>query len=153
MSQYRHSRCIDPANAPQAWHWAVIQGDPTLVWRELVAAIEPHISKAERPDVIGSIKAVLERVEQCRAVDPDDVRNIERNRDLWEIRFQLEPWDLVIRIYETEISLLPNHIVALLSHEKVVDVAADEIADLQNAQIDEATRRWVSGRASLWGIL
>lgn len=105
------------------------------------------------PEVTGAIRAVIERIEACQAVDPRDVRNITRNRDLFEIRFQLEPWNLVIRIYETEAKHLPQHMVALLAHQKMTDVSDDDIADLQNAEIDTATRRWLDGRSTNWGIL
>jgi len=149
---YRVSRCTDGRNAPQHWWWAVVDGDPKRVWRELVAAVRPNVHPNAMPDVVGDIRAVLERVEACQAVDPDDVKNISRNRDLWEVRFQLETWNLVIRIYETEVGHLPEHMVALLAHEKVTDVADDEIADMQNAQIDEATARWVKGQPLNWGI-
>lgn len=150
---YRHSRCTNIENAPQKWHWAAVEGDPKKVWRELVQALSANVHRNAVPDLIGDVKAIFERIEACKAVDPDHIKNITRNRDLWEVRFQLDTWGLVVRIYETEIPELPEHVVALLSHQKVVDVGEDEIADLQNEQIDEATTRWIAGRTAFWGIM
>lgn len=152
VSDYRYSRCTDSRNAPQVWHWAVVDGDPTVVWREMIDAVRPHVPPMALPEVRADIRVVLERVQACEALDPEDIKNIARDRDLWEIRFQLETWDLLIRIYETEVPDLPNHVVALVAHEKVTDVSDDEIADMQNEQIDRASRRWLDGRSSFWGI-
>ncbi len=149
---YRHSRCVDPVHAPQQIHFASIDGDANFVHHELVNAVRPHVHPNAMPDVVGEMRAVLERIEACRAIDPDHIKNITRNRDLWEIRFQMRSFDLVIRIYETEIGELPRHLVALLAHQKVTDVDEGEIADMQNAEIDEATRRWVHGRSTYWGV-
>jgi len=152
MTTYRYSRSTEPANAPQFWHWAVLDGDPKAVFRELTGAIRPHVHVNALVDVVAELRAVFERIQTCTALDPDHIKNITRNRDLFEVRFQLAAWGLVVRIYETEIPELPQHVVALLAHQKVVDVGDDEIADLQNAEIDEATRRWVDGRPHYWGL-
>lgn len=147
---YRLSRCTDPANAPQSIHWAVI--DDIHVERELVTAVVPHVVRAALPDVVAEIKAVLQRIATCRAVDPDDIKNIARDRDLFEIRFQLPSFGLLIRIYTAELKELPRHVVALHVHQKVIGVSEAETADLQNQQIDLASRRLAQGRATRWGL-
>ncbi|PJJ77507.1 hypothetical protein CLV28_0727 [Sediminihabitans luteus] len=153
MSEYRFSRCTESANAPQRLHWAVIGGDPRFVFNELATAIKAQVHPNALIDAIADLRAVLERIEQCAAVDPSDIKNITRNRDLWEMRFHLDTWGLIIRIYETEVRELPAHIVLLHAHQKVVDVRPEEIADLQNEQIDVATARWIEGRPSAWGLV
>ena len=80
----RLSRCTDPSNAPQRVHWAVV-GD-IRTERELVTAVARHVARAALPDAIAEIKAVLQRIATCRAVDADDIKNISRERDLFEIR-------------------------------------------------------------------
>lgn len=150
---YRFSRCTDVRNAPQTWHWATIDGDKYKVQRELADAIRTHVPAAARLDVVAEVKSIIERIEACQAIDPDQVQNLARDRNLWEVRFQLQSARLCIRIYVTEIAILPEHIIALLAHRKVVDVGEDEIADLQNEEIDEASRRWVAGRANYWGVV
>jgi hypothetical protein len=148
---YRLSRCTDPSNAPQCVHWAVIGG--TRVERELVTAVAPHVARAALPDVIADIKAVLQRIATCQAVDPDDIKNITWDRNLFEIRFQLEPFGLLIRIYTAEPEELPTHVIALHVHQKVIGVSDTETADLQNSAIDIASRRLALGRPTRWGLV
>ncbi|MGP5200001.1 hypothetical protein ACTXKN_12680 [Brachybacterium alimentarium] len=57
-----------------------------------------------------------------------------------------------MRIYETEDPRLPGYLVALRAHQKVVNVSQQDIDQMQNLEIDIASRRWVSGHATLWGI-
>ena len=148
---YRLSRCTDPSNAPQQVHWAVM--GETRVERELVTAVAPHVARAALPDVIAEIKAVLQRIATCQAVDPDDIKNITRDRDLFEIRFQLESFGLLVRIYTAEPEELPRHVIALRVHQKVVGVSDTETADLQNSEIDVASKRLALGRPTRWGLL
>lgn len=147
---YRLSRCTDPCNAPQRVHWAVI-GD-TRVERELVSAIAPHVARAALPDVIAEIRAVLQRIATCQAVDPADIKNIARDRELFEIRFQLASFGLLMRIYTAEPEDLPRHVIALRVHQKVIGVSDAETVDLQNHEIDIASRRFVLGRSTRWGL-
>ncbi|PUB21462.1 hypothetical protein C8K30_1145 [Promicromonospora sp. AC04] len=147
---YRMSRCTDPSNAPQQLHWAVVSD--TRVERELVTAVLPHVPRAALPDAIADIKAVLQRITTCQAIDPDDVKNITRDRNLFEVRFQLESFGLLIRIYTAELPELPHHVLALHVHQKVIGVTDDETADLQNAEIDIASRRLALGHATRWGL-
>lgn len=153
MSEYRLSRCVEQANAPQQWHWAAIDGDRSVVQRELLAAVKPHVPTGAWPEVRADIKVYIERIEACQAVDPEDIQNISRDRDLFEVRLQLDTWSLVVRIYTTEPRHMPHDVIALLAHRKVVDVAANKIADLQDAEIDEASRRLTAGRVIRWGVL
>ena len=148
---YRLSRCTDPSNAPQRVHWAVV-GD-IRAERELVTAVAPHVPHAAIPDAIAEIKAVLQRISTCQAVDPDDIKNISRDRDLSEIRFQLASFGLLIRIYTAEPGDLPSHVIALHVHQKVIGVSDTETADLQNHEIDVASRRLSRGRPTRWGLL
>lgn len=147
---YRLSRCTVLSNAPQQLHWAVV-GD-NKVERALVTAVMPHVARSALPDVIADIKAVLQRITTCQAIDPDDVKNLTRDRNLFEIRFQLDSFDLVVRIYTAELAELPHHVIALRVHQKVIGVTNGETADRQNDEIDIASRRLALGRATKWGL-
>lgn len=147
---YRMSRCTDPSCAPQELRWAAVDDVKTV--HELVTAVRPHVPDAALPDVIADIKAVLRRVTTCEAVDPDDVKNISRDRNLFEIRIQLDAWGLLIRIYTAELPELPKVILVLHVHQKVIGVGDSETADLQNAEIDIASRRLTLGRSTRWGL-
>lgn len=123
-----------------------------MVWRELIDAVVQHVPQAAWPEVRADIRTNLERIERCQALDPEDVKNVSRDRDLFEVRLQLETWSLLIRIYETEPPAMPHHIIALRSHRKVVNVHSDEIARLQNDEIDIASRRLTAERVNQWGV-
>lgn len=153
----RRSRCLSAENAPQRLHWAEIDGDPRLVVNELRAEVEAALPAGSSPQlaraVIQDVGAVLEAVKHCTAQDPEDVRSVAMNRDLFEIRIRVAVNGLLIRIYETEDPRLPGHIVLLLAHVKNVSgLTEDEISRLQNEQIEEAVRRWRDGRSTLWGL-
>lgn len=153
LGEYRPSRCTDPSTGRQTMHWATVAGTSNFVQSELVEAVRRSVGKKMQLDVLAEITAVLERVLACQAVDPEDVRNLERCRDLWEIRFQVRSVGLSLRVYTTEVPEAPQHIIALLAHVKrVAGLDSEEIAREQNDRIDEAARRLVAGRRDMWGL-
>lgn len=149
---YRESRCCNSDHAPQHIHWAHVDGDPRTVVRELTNAVKNNFPSTQHVDVIGEIRALFELVETCTAVDPKNVKNLDSDRDLWELRVEVRSFDLHIRVYETELGELPREIVALRTHQKVIKDTDQETKELQNAEIAIASRRWAEGRHSLWGL-
>lgn len=147
----RDSRCLYPVNAPQAIHWARIAGDARAVSQELVAVIRAAVPQAAMTDAVADVRAVLERFEQCRAVDPDDVKPIAQDSRLWEMRIELAAFILLIRIYETEVKELPGQIVALRVHQKQIGPDEASTKALQDAEIAVASQRWSAGYPDLWG--
>jgi hypothetical protein len=120
---------------------------------EFYDAIRQNVDAKAYIDAKAELAAVLERVLSCRAADPGDITNVARFRDLWEIRIQLGSFGLLMRIYETELDVLPVHIVALRAHaKKVAKLDRQQITELQNDEIDIAIRRWQKGRNDLWGL-
>lgn len=148
----RDSRCLYPANAPQAIHWAVIDGDRRAVVSELETVVRDGVPSKALVDAWADLRALLERFASCLAVDPDDVKPIAQDERLWEMRLNIETYRLFVRIYETEISELPGHIVALRAHKKLVGVDEAETKALQDAEIAVASARWDSGRPHFWGL-
>jgi len=150
-TSYRVSRCTDPRNAPQEIFWAEINGDKYLVRNEFVSSVREMVPVPALKDAIGTIKALLKRVEQCNAVDPKDVVNVARDRELFELRVQAQAFNLLLRFYETEPANAPHTIVMLKAHAK--DLAAPHLMnDEQNREIDEASRRRTLGMKNQWGI-
>ena len=150
----RDSRCLYEANAPQAIHWATLQDDPVVsVGAELIAVIRANTRSQVWADVAADVRAILERFQQCVAIDPEDIKPIAQDGRLWEIRIDLTTDGLLLRIYETEIPELPGNIVALLCHHKVV-VYGDEAETrrMQDEKIGEARSRWDRGRPTFWGL-
>lgn len=151
MSAYRRSRCVDEANAPQHLHWAVIENDPHLVQRELVDALKAHVKPGDQLHALADVRATLETIERCSALEPSQVEAVRRDAALFELKLSFKTWGVLLRIYETEDAQLPHHIVALRSHQKVV-VPEHEISVRQDREIDIASRRLVRGRHDLWGL-
>lgn len=152
MSLFRRSRCVDAAFAPQHLHWAEVEGDPHLVQRELVQAVKDHVDATIQPEVLAEIQATLESIATCTAVEPSQVEAVARDSMLFELKISLTAWGVLLRVYETEDPRLPRHLVALRSHQKIVDVPPHEIEARQNAEIDVASERWAAGRDHLWGL-
>jgi len=148
-SDYRFSRCTDTRNAPQNLHWA--KYDDIDVEHELVEAVQAVVPAIDIIDTVTEIKAILTRVSSCNALDPEDVKNLSRDKALFEIRFQLDSVGLLLRLYVTEPDLAPHHIVILRAHAKKVGVSIDS-RRLQNREIDEASRRRVKGMPKRWGL-
>lgn len=147
----RDSRCCYEANAPQQLHWAVIADDPRHVVEELTTAFKSCVPPEARIDAWADVKAVIERFERCHAVHPDDVKPIMSDPRLWEMRIELETYDLILRVYETEIRELPGKIVALRAHRKAIAGSRRDIRDAQDAEIKVAGDRWDAGRDQFWG--
>lgn len=151
--EYRPARCLDKANAPQQMHWAPIDGDPRRVSSELAQAIRFFIEGREAlEEAMGQMRALIGRVEQCVAVDPEDIVNITRDRELWELRLDDQAQDMHVRVYCTQIAPLPHVLIALHVQAKDVSLPDEEILEAQNDAIDEASRRWRQGREDWWGL-
>jgi len=148
--RYRFSRCIDPRYAPQKIHWATV--DDIKVQRELVRAVSETVPRSAIIDAIADINAVLDRVETCEALDPEDVKNITRDRELFEIRINVESFGLLLRLYTVEPNWAPHTIVVLRVHAKHVTPGEDPNLE-QDKEIDEASRRRVNGLATRWGLV
>ncbi|MGP5697331.1 hypothetical protein, partial [Brachybacterium alimentarium] len=152
MSLLRSSRCQDASWAPQILHWAVIEGDRRIVVREFTDAIRSAVDPRHFVDAMADIRATLETIERCCATVPGEVEPVARDQNLFELKISFKTWGLLVRIYETEDPRLPGYLVALRAHQKVVNVSQQDIDQMQNLEIDIASRRWVSGHATLWGI-
>lgn len=147
------SRTLDQKFAPQSIHWATVEGDRAAVARELIGVVKAEVAPEVQADAKAEVVALLERYEQCTAVQPDHIKQIRKDPRLWEMRIPAKAYRLLIRIYETEIDELPKHLVALRVHQKEIvqgDAAATRAA--QNSEIDVASARWDAGRTTCWGL-
>ncbi|MER6936698.1 hypothetical protein ABTX24_18725 [Nocardioides sp. NPDC127514] len=120
--------------------------------RDLISAVKETVPLAAQPEAKADVAALLERVEQCRAVDPDDVKPIAQHHCIWEMRLDIRTHGLCLRIYETEIAELPAHIVALHAHRKVISGSPEDIRAAQDKEILVASTRWDDGRPQFWGL-
>lgn len=152
MLNFRRSRCVEPSNAPQHLHWAEIDGDPFAVQREMVDALKASVTADVALHALSDVRASLETIERCCLLEPSQVEAVSRDSSLFEIKLSFEPWNVLVRIYETEDPGLPRNIVALRSHRKMVDVSDEEIRERQNDEIDVARARHMHGRPTLWGL-
>lgn len=139
-------------NAPQTIHWASVGGDSRAVVDELVAAVKASVPEARVRDTVLDVQALLERIEQCRALDPQDVVPVARHHSLWEIRLNDQASGVHIRIYCAELPDLPHTIVALHAHAKFVGGTEQEIRDQQDQAISLAILRLEAGRKTAWGL-
>lgn len=146
------SRCLYEANAPQRIHWACIDGNRAAVVRELFDPVHESLPEAQWVDARAEVRALLERFELCKAHDPEDVKPIAQDKRLWEMRLDVQAYSLQLRIYETELAELPENLVALRAHRKMVDAPADDIKAAQDAEIAIASKRWDDGYPEFWGL-
>lgn len=123
-----------------------------MVSRELSDAIRASVPESHRSDAIGQMRALIQRVEQCLALDPDDVIPVAQHRSLWELRLNDQAFGIHVRVYIAEMPELPHDIVALHSHAKFVDGDDEEIRAKQGAAIGVAIDRWTRGRNTRWGL-
>lgn len=133
-------------------HWAKVGTDPRVVSRELVAAVEASVPAAHKVDAVQDLRALLERVEQCRALDPDDVVPVARHPHLWELRLNDQASGVHVRIYCAEVPELPHDVVALHAHAKFTDGSPSEIKVRQDQAISLAILRFDAGRRDRWGL-
>lgn len=149
----RPSRCLDTDNAPLELQWAVIESDPVFVKRALLLAVKDQVPQAALVDAWGEVQAILQRYEQCLAIDPDDIKPIARHAHLWELRIELEAYGVLLRVYEAEVPELPSSLVALHAHRKVIGATEDETKRAQDVEIFIAIRRFDTGRRDRWGLV
>lgn len=148
----RQSRCLDPGNAPQEYFWAVIDGDPKAVAKELAAAIRAAVPAEQVVNVAADVNALLERIARCEAVQPDDVKPVTRHDHMYEFKVDDQASGVHLRLYCAEVPELPRHVVVLRVHQKVVEGDDEAIRKQQNAEIDVAIRRLDLGRRTFWGM-
>lgn len=170
MAKSRPSRCLSRTNAPQELHWAQVGDKVKLPLRELEAALAEGIPPKQLIDVAAWLDSTLERIAQCRALDPDDVVPVAQHSDLWELRIDLtdsgflegavipEKFETsygngpLVRIYEAEVVELPRHMVALHAHLKIIANEESKTRSLQDARIQRASTRFTAGRPTRWGL-
>lgn len=164
------SRCCDARNAPQKLHWATVGVVIQLPLRELEDALKAAIPDGQLLEVLTWLDATFDRVERCEVTEPKDVKRVRQEPPIWEFRVDLSESALLdgallekhlqtavgggplIRIYETELDELPGHVVALVSHVKIIAPTDAKTKQLQTSQIRRAETRFQSGRSASWGI-
>lgn len=148
----RPSRCLTEDNAPQSLHWAEVGGDRFVVSTELTDAIRSSVADSMVIEAVQDFRALLERIEQCRAIDPDDVVPVARHPQLWELRVNDQSSGVHIRIYCAELPELPHIVVALHAHAKFVAGTPADIKARQDEAISLAILRLEAGRRTWWGL-
>lgn len=132
-------------------HWAVVDGDPKAVKRDLLLALRSQVPKEAVIDAWADVNAILDRYRHCLAVDPDDIKPIASDNRIWEFRVELAAYNVLLRVYEAEDDRLPMALVALHAHQKQIGADADDTKHLQDAEIFVAIKRCDLGQADLWG--
>lgn len=153
MTGSRPSRCLDRSNAPQVLHWATIDGVDEAPKKDLLTALVQVVPRSELTDYWPWVMSVFRRIEQCMAIDPDDVVPLARHMHMWELRINDQPRGVHIRVYQAEVPELPNTLVALHAHLKVIAQSEEETKRLQDVEIFKAIRRFDLGRQTRWGIV
>lgn len=148
----RPSRCLDPAKAPQTIHFAPVGDDTAAVADELIAAVKNSVTAERVVDTVNDINALIGRVEQCMAVDPDDVVPVASYDYLWELRLDDQASGVHIRIYVAEVNDYPHTLIALHAHAKFVGGTAADIKQRQNEATSLAAMRFKAGEKSRWGM-
>lgn len=149
--QNRPSRCLSPSRAPQVLHWATIGGDRTLVSREIQEVVDA-LDEPLRIDAAASLIALFGRIEQCLAVDPDDVVPVARYSYMWEFRINDHASGIRLRLYCAELDEYPNTVIVLHAHAKLVEGSPAEIKQWQDEAISQAAIRFEAGRREAWGL-
>ncbi|HWU31595.1 MAG TPA: hypothetical protein VN108_01910 [Marmoricola sp.] len=148
----RLSRCLEIANAPQHIHYAPVGGQTDAVVAELVAAIEASVAKRHHEHAVARASLLIDRITDCLAVCPDDVKAVVRYDYMWEYRIDDHAHGIQIRMYGAELPALPNTIVMLHAHAKRLDGTERQIREWQDWAISEAAMRFEAGRKDRWGI-
>lgn len=160
MSQFGHWRPDAAKEVRRSWH-ELADGVDHPVWREIGSVLGAYLRDGSVPSShevqmrLGELLALIEEAErgQLRGGGWDDVR---RDPLLWELRltFGENPDnDLLVRGYFHEPSECPLQTVLAKLHVK--DVTSNDsatIADLQDAQIDEAGDRVRDCAGDDWGL-
>lgn len=147
----RPSRCLTPGNAPQKLHWLPVAGDPKVVAQEIQALVD-QLKPELRVAAAGSLIALMSRIEECHAIDPDDVVPVASFPYMWEYRVDDQASGIHLRLYGAEIPEYPNTIIVLHAHEKFVDGTAAEIKERQDQAMSLAAMRFIAGKSVSWGL-
>lgn len=145
------SRCTI-AGSTNYWERYKDEDGTTIVDDELYS-IFANLPTGEREMRYGEYYALLKRVEFGDIIDggdPSELRPINKDPHLWELRWQ---WpDCLLRQYHAEPGELPNLLLAVKAHTKVVLLSQQQTHDKQDVEINEAVSRFVFGRRHSWGI-
>lgn len=172
------SRCSERRALIYWW----VSKDPSE--SDLDAAVNELMACLEKPGRLWNMynrgvakaefRARLEAAQRGDLIPVEHVKYLDRGSAAWiyEIRWQnitvqvLEPGGkrrfvkLKVRALHAETPRLPNHLLGLHAHEKIVivvdgDKEASKRAtnDAQNAEIDVAVRAYWDGDGSNWGLV
>lgn len=141
----------EPRELPLTFHFVQVDGPPSPVVAELLEvctgrnATDTEMLKAE----------VYDRIRVAclgRLGDPEQVKAIAQDPNVWEIRWENLPGVGSVRLYVAEPPLFPGVLLALHVHRKLITGTDEEKRADQNAAIAVALRRYGLGRANRWGI-
>lgn len=141
----------EPRDDPLTFHFAQIDGPPSPVIAELL-----DVCTGRSPTETEMLKAELvDRIRVAclgRLGDPEQVKAIAQDPNVWEIRWENLPRVGSVRLYVAEPPLFPGVLLALHVHRKLITGTEDEKRADQNAAIALALRRYGLGQASRWGL-
>lgn len=152
MTLARRSRCQEPTSPPLTWSYYGTVGSE-------LSALVADLTRVEKLARYAELKALLNAAAQGELEDDPDLKPVQRDPRLWELRWRFggRPW----RMYHTEPDEMTRHLVALKFHQKV-DTCPPEYSDaqctrhlnrLQDRDIDDASARFDEGWPTLWGHL
>jgi len=140
----------------RAWH--PLERDPgdTRVTTELAASIRHSenglaLTDSEVEIRLGELRSLI-KAAQRGELSSASWTPVRRQPDLWELRLWW-PGDTPVRIYFHEPDQPAHQTVVALVHVKVVVPGNPSVTNaLQDAQMDEASRRVMFGRGNSWGL-
>lgn len=149
------SLCTRPCDPPRAFHFFVDGRRARSVRAEIEQAVsQTKGSMIDRAALHGEIFGQVRRAAAGKLRlgldDGDLLEPVRRNPDLWEIKWKRGKRG-EFRLYHAEPGNAPD-LVGLRFHAKDTSSNdADQIERLQNAEMDEAGRRFVDGLKDRWG--
>lgn len=143
---------------PRAWHPFRSHSGEDLILKELSAAIlatGPSGIAPTRSEIevrLGEIKSLVRAAERGELLDQDWCP-VSRDPALWELRWQWSGQEMLMRSYFHEPTMPSHQTVVAKVHLKDIVLGDDEATrQLQNQQIDVASRRISFGRPHRWGL-
>ena len=106
------------------------------------------VPEAEIQARIGELDAVIERAIHGELVERQELKPVQTDPELWEIRTYIN--NKKVRIYHAEPQDFRNLMVGLRAHFKWVDGTESEISKRQNSHISLAARRFHEGQGRDW---
>lgn len=149
----RPSLALSPQVEAVWWDYECIHGREVLLEEfEAIASDTEGMRRGVTPSEmqlrIAEIEVVIERARFGELVERGELKSINVDPELWEIRTRIN--NKPVRIYHAEPQSFTDLMVGLRAHFKWVDGPDGEIVRRQNVEISRAIRRFREGSPRQW---